>query len=751
MNGCAPLEPDYSEFVEVDPTGRYGRYNEILGKGASKTVYRAFDEYEGIEVAWNQVKLYDFLRSPEDLERLYCEIHLLKTLKHKNIMKFYTSWVDTAKRNINFVTEMFTSGTLRQYRQKHKRVNIRAVKHWCRQILKGLLYLHSHDPLVIHRDLKCDNIFVNGNQGEVKIGDLGLAAILRKSHAAHCVGTPEFMAPEVYEEEYNELVDIYSFGMCILEMVTFEYPYSECTHPAQIYKKVISGKKPDALYKVKDPEVRQFVEKCLATASLRLPAKELLKDPFLHIDHSGSDLRPLDFCHRELDDMGPLLRQPILELHHSNNSLINGNSDDLGFEHENGWEYHPNEIEPNGIELFTYQDDEHSANVDITIKGRMREDVGIFLRLRIADKEGRIRNIYFPFDIETDTALSVATEMVAELDITDQDVTKIADMIDGEIVSLVPEWKSGPGIEETPRFASASLCHNCASKGSSDGSLTDYLSLNNPSSKNSQVLQCSRHGCAALHGRFEEITYQVEEPEHCVTEGLPMVSSQSDFIRYPGIWAQHDVPELTSQGSGESHSDEEHEQLESTSARDERVIGMDTQSETNARNFVHQLPGFFSISTIPSVASALSDEYENEIRQEMRWLKAKYQMELRELRDQQLGVISRASSLSPGLEDRKHQADNGVTLSSFSTSLQGENSETLFKSFASGKNFTSCLPSHVGESIPKTETRIARHCEATNNSSSPKPMITAKSFYTGALLPLSLHRTTSLPVDAVDV
>ncbi|XP_020595060.1 serine/threonine-protein kinase WNK1-like, partial [Phalaenopsis equestris] len=220
-------DSEYQEFVEVDPTGRYGRYNEILGKGSSKTVYRAFDEYEGIEVAWNQVKLNDFLQSPEDLERLYCEIHLLKTLKHKNIMKFYSSWVDISKRKINFVTEMFTSGTLRQYRQKHRRVNIRAVKHWCRQILSGLLYLHSHDPPIIHRDLKCDNIFVNGNQGEVKIGDLGLAAILRKPQADHCVGTPEFMAPEVYEEAYNELVDIYSFGMCVLEMVTFEYPYSE--------------------------------------------------------------------------------------------------------------------------------------------------------------------------------------------------------------------------------------------------------------------------------------------------------------------------------------------------------------------------------------------------------------------------------------------------------------------------------------------------------------------------------------------
>ena len=54
------------------------------------------------------------------------------------------------------------------------------------------------------------------------------------------IGTPEFMAPELYEEEYTELVDIYSFGMCLLEMVTCEYPYKECSNPAQIYKKVTS-------------------------------------------------------------------------------------------------------------------------------------------------------------------------------------------------------------------------------------------------------------------------------------------------------------------------------------------------------------------------------------------------------------------------------------------------------------------------------------------------------------------------------
>ncbi|KAK2388913.1 putative serine/threonine-protein kinase WNK9 [Trifolium repens] len=229
------------EFSEIDPTGRYGRYKEVLGKGAFKKVYRAFDELEGIEVAWNQVKVSDLLRNSEDLERLYSEVHLLKTLKHKNIIKFYSSWVDTKNENINFITEIFTSGTLRQYRKKHKHVDLRALKKWSRQILEGLSYLHSHNPPVIHRDLKCDNIFVNGNQGEVKIGDLGLAAILQQANSAHSViGTPEFMAPELYEEEYNELVDIYAFGMCLLELVTVEYPYVECANAAQIYKKVTS-------------------------------------------------------------------------------------------------------------------------------------------------------------------------------------------------------------------------------------------------------------------------------------------------------------------------------------------------------------------------------------------------------------------------------------------------------------------------------------------------------------------------------
>ncbi len=66
-----------------------------------------------------------------------------------------------------------------RYRKKHKHIDESVLKRWAYQILQGLLYLHGHDPPVIHRDLKCDNIFVNGNTGVIKIGDLGLATLKR--------------------------------------------------------------------------------------------------------------------------------------------------------------------------------------------------------------------------------------------------------------------------------------------------------------------------------------------------------------------------------------------------------------------------------------------------------------------------------------------------------------------------------------------------------------------------------------------
>lgn len=667
-----------SEFLEVDPTGRYGRYIEVLGKGASKTVYRAFDEIEGVEVAWNQVKVNDVLQSPEDLERLYSEVHLLKTLKHKNIIKFFSSWIDTKTRNINFITEMFTSGTLRQYRQKHKRVDLRAVKNWARQILRGLLYLHSHDPPIIHRDLKCDNIFVNGNQGEVKIGDLGLAAILCKSHSAHSViGTPEFMAPELYDEEYNELVDIYAFGMCLLEMLTFEYPYSECSNPAQIYKKVTSGKKPAALYKVKDPEVRQFVEKCLVTVSRRLPARELLMDPFLQTDEHGLEysFSRLDFCRDDVGELGPLLREPNIEAFQNGGHKAHQS---IHFVHpcgKNGISVHyENKKQRRVVPLPSYfREDSMSHNMDFTVKGKKREDDTIFLRLRIADTEGRIRNIYFPFDVEGDTAMSVASEMVAELDLADQDVTKIAEMIDEEILALVPDWKAGVAIDDhhyfydhdNSTYETNEACwwnHNDhVSSISSQSSLLEYLRSHYYVDNKSEIVPCTRVECAAMRGRFEEVTFQVNATDFSsyVEEEAPTISSgSSDVLHHDWVNGEDPVSpgSFMSHGSGASNFEDPQSCLISSgTGNKEDVVPSKPAKPPEKTGYVdnfeeswsHGLSEGFSPVThsdclssfhkpmlhpqSPSSVKILSDEDEDSTSRELRLLAVKHQKELMEL------------------------------------------------------------------------------------------------------------------------
>ncbi|CAO0802029.1 unnamed protein product [Mucor circinelloides] len=269
---------DAEKVVEVSPNERYVRLNTLLGKGAYKVVYKAIDREEGYEVAWNTMQATKSI----DNKEMEHEIGILKSVRHPNIIAFHDAWYQ--KNEFVFVTELMTSGTLREYIRKLSLPNIKIVKRWSRQILKGLAYLHGYNPSIIHRDIKCDNIFINGAHGEVKIGDMGTAE-MKMGKKYTIIGTPEFMAPEMYEEQgYNEKVDIYAFGMCLLEMVTGDYPYGECKNAAQIYKKVSSGVKPASLLEVQNEEVRKIIDNCLGEEDERMSAQDILEHTFLAVE-----------------------------------------------------------------------------------------------------------------------------------------------------------------------------------------------------------------------------------------------------------------------------------------------------------------------------------------------------------------------------------------------------------------------------------------------------------------------------------
>ncbi|MBA42466.1 MAG: hypothetical protein CMF62_00465 [Magnetococcales bacterium] len=264
----------------ISPKKRYYKFNLKIGHGAFKNVYHGYDSQLGKYVAWNEINLNSM--SDKDMKTIQNEISLLINIKKKNsrVLNFYCSWYDKENNNVVFITDIYLSGNLREFIDTVKVITIGTIKRWSTQILDGMSYLHSSN--IIHRDLKCSNIFINGMTSNIVIGDFGIARTLKNGHCASTiVGTPEYLAPEVYEGKYEKACDIYAFGMCLLEMATNEVPFLEFLLPAQIWKNVINGKRPKSLDKVKNKRLLNLITYCTNfTPESRPTINQILKHEF---------------------------------------------------------------------------------------------------------------------------------------------------------------------------------------------------------------------------------------------------------------------------------------------------------------------------------------------------------------------------------------------------------------------------------------------------------------------------------------
>jgi WNK lysine deficient protein kinase len=297
------IDEDDDVVVETDPTGRYVRYDRLVGSGRFKRVYRGFDERAGIDVAWSKVSAERNGLDDEQLRAACREMSVGLGLDHPNVIRCYRCWLDPTSRCVNLVTEFFTSGNLRDYRARHRHLGARAVRKWARQILSGLAHLHGKEgpggKPIVHGDLRCDKIYINGHSGEIKIGDLGLATLLPTRFAPAVL--PDGLADgggsdgEGEGNQYNKGVDVFAFGLCVLELASSVKVDSS---NASDWRAILDERVPDV-------DARAFIERCLSgggggggsggeegEAAHRPTAIELLDDPFLakvpsHLHHPG--------------------------------------------------------------------------------------------------------------------------------------------------------------------------------------------------------------------------------------------------------------------------------------------------------------------------------------------------------------------------------------------------------------------------------------------------------------------------------
>ena len=238
------------------------------------------------------------------------EIELMRTLSHKNIVRYYGAQLD--KTNLHIFQEWVPGGSVASLLNKFGPFSIEVIRSYLSQTLAGLSYLHTND--IMHRDIKGSNILVN-DDGIVKLADFGASKKLANLEdnlmmSMTVRGTPYFMALEVFEEKYSAKADIWGIGCVAFQMVTTRPPWKDrgFTNPISLFNHIKNHAGPPVM---KHPETDSFskrqqtswhlfeemVCKCFDhDPSKRPTAKELQDDPFFLTVHDMEDEDQTQFC-----------------------------------------------------------------------------------------------------------------------------------------------------------------------------------------------------------------------------------------------------------------------------------------------------------------------------------------------------------------------------------------------------------------------------------------------------------------------
>ncbi|KAJ0260814.1 hypothetical protein HA466_0040580 [Hirschfeldia incana] len=229
-----------------------------IGIGSYGEVYRA--EWNGTEVAVKKFLDQDF--SGDSLTQFRSEIEIMLRLRHPNVVLFMGAV--TRPPNFSILTEFLPRGSL--YRLLHRPNHQLDEKRRMRMALdvaKGMNYLHTSHPIVVHRDLKSPNLLVDKNW-VVKVCDFGLSRMKHHTYLSSksTAGTPEWMAPEVLRNEpANEKCDVYSFGVILWELATLRIPWKGL-NPMQVVGAVGFQNRRLEITDDIDPTVAQIIRDC---------------------------------------------------------------------------------------------------------------------------------------------------------------------------------------------------------------------------------------------------------------------------------------------------------------------------------------------------------------------------------------------------------------------------------------------------------------------------------------------------------
>lgn len=262
-----------------------------LGEGAFSCVFKASRKSDGQCYALKKVKLGTL--SIKEKENALNEVRILASISHPNIIAYKDSFIDEASNTLCIVMELAEGGDLMKKLQDHKKQksSYPEPQIWFAllQIANGLKCLH--DANIIHRDLKCANIFIS-KEGIFKLGDLNVSKVNKKGMAYTQTGTPYYASPEVWKDKpYTFSSDIWSLGCVIYEMASLDPPFV-AGDMQSLFKKITKGEYPPLSHLYSESLSKTIRQLLQINPILRPSCDKILEIPFLQRYKSSAQSSP---------------------------------------------------------------------------------------------------------------------------------------------------------------------------------------------------------------------------------------------------------------------------------------------------------------------------------------------------------------------------------------------------------------------------------------------------------------------------
>lgn len=212
-------------------------FDEIIGRGAFGQVWASTHKKLNSKRAVKQININHPCES--EIEKLLKEVSILKQLDHPNIIKVYEVYKN--KNKLFIVTEFCEGGELFDRIQKLSKFSENLAAKYMLDIVSAVM--HCHDSEIVHRDLKPENFLFDNESEEscLKLIDFGCSRIMSpEKKMRKLTGTLFYMAPEVFELNYDKKIDVWSLGVILYAMLSGSVPFTGQT-PDEIKSSILNS------------------------------------------------------------------------------------------------------------------------------------------------------------------------------------------------------------------------------------------------------------------------------------------------------------------------------------------------------------------------------------------------------------------------------------------------------------------------------------------------------------------------------